>query len=110
MRKSNTFKIDHWMKLKWTIWSISNHKNIIIPKIIKPRINLMGHLNQTKNLQTPDNMYSHVESCNYTPPQENHPEASNSENLYFAGRVSRDTNPLTNAQNLGLPIGPRCVS
>jgi hypothetical protein len=36
---------------------------------------------------------SDVESCNYTPHKKNHTEASNSENLYFAGRVSRDANP-----------------
>jgi hypothetical protein len=36
---------------------------------------------------------SDVESCNYKPHKKNHPEASNSKNLYFAGRVSRDANP-----------------
>jgi hypothetical protein len=36
---------------------------------------------------------SDVESCNYTPHKKNHPEASNSEKLYFAGRVSIDANP-----------------
>jgi hypothetical protein len=52
------FKMDHCMKWKLTIGSLSNHKNVIIPKINKPINNLMGNLNQTKTLQKPDNMYS----------------------------------------------------
>jgi hypothetical protein len=89
---------------------MSNHKNIIIPKINKPRNNPNG---KSEPDQEPSETrqyvltccsvtimnkgiilaQSDVESCNYTPHKKNHTEASNSENLYFAGRVRRDTNP-----------------
>jgi hypothetical protein len=79
-------------------------------KLSNLRINLMRYLNQTKNFQKPGSMYSHVssfglmnkgiittqsdvESCNRTPHKKNHKGVSNSENLYFTGRVSSDANP-----------------
>jgi hypothetical protein len=47
---------------------------------------------------------SDVESGNHTPHEKNHPESSDSENLYFTGRVSSDANLWLTPKIWGFPL------